>query len=138
MEQPIIKKENVERVSSPEQLSDYLHVTTPAIWVVLIAVILLLASLFVWSSVTALESFAEGEAEVRGGVLTLRFDDEEKASFVEPGMNAKVGDFVTPVLSVGSDDDGKPVAIAKTDLPDGSYKASVGYRSSQIIDILFN
>ena len=64
MEQPIIKKENVERVSSPEQLSDYLHVTTPAIWVVLIAVILLLASLFVWSSVTALESFAEGEAEV--------------------------------------------------------------------------
>ena len=77
MEQPIINKKNVERVSSPEQLSDYLHVTTPAIWVVLIAVILLLASLFVWSSVTALESFAEGEAEVRGGVLTLRFDDEE-------------------------------------------------------------
>lgn len=138
MEQPLFKKENVERVSSPEQLSDYLHVTSPSIWVVLAAVILLLASLFVWSSVTAVESFAVGKAEVHGGVLTLRFDDKEKASFVEAGMNAKVGDLVMPVLSVGSDEDGNPIAIAKTDLPDGSYAASVGYRSTQIIDMLFN
>jgi hypothetical protein len=138
MEQPVVKKQNKERVSSPEQLSDYLHVTTPAIWVVLIAVLLLLASLFVWSSVTALESFAEGEAKVRDGVLTIRFEDEEKASFVEPGMNAKVGNFVIPVLSVGNDEEGNPIAIAKTDLPDGSYSASVGYRSTQIINMLFN
>lgn len=138
MEQSVVKKQNKERVSSPEQLSDYLHVTTPAIWVVLIAVLLLLASLFVWSSVTALESFAEGEAKVRDGVLTIRFEDEEKASFVEPGMNAKVGNFVIPVLSVGNDEEGNPIAIAKTDLPDGSYSASVGYRSTQIINMLFN
>ena len=138
MEQPVLKKENVERVSSPEQLSDYLHVTTPAIWVVLAAVILLLGSLFVWSSVTAVESYAAGEAEVRSGVLTLRFDDAEKAAFVEAGMNVKVGDLVMPVLSVGSDENGNPIAAAKTDLPDGSYAASVGYRSTQIIDMLFN
>jgi len=138
MEQPLTKKENAERVSSPEQLSDYLHVTTPAIWVVLAAVILLLASLFVWSSVTAVESYAAGEAEVRGGVLTLRFDDAEKASFVEAGMNAKVGDLVMPVLSVGTDENGDPIAVAKADLPDGSYAASVGYRSTQIINMLFN
>ena len=138
MEQPMLKKENVERVSSPEQLSDYLHVTTPAIWVVLAAVILLLGSLFVWSSVTAVESYAAGEAEVRSGVLTLRFDDAEKAAFVEAGMNVKVGDLVMPVLSVGRDEDGNPIAVAKADLPDGSYAASVGYRSTQIIDMLFN
>ena len=138
MEQPVLKKENVERVSSPEQLSDYLHVTTPAIWVVLAAVLLLLGSLFVWSSVTAVESYAAGEAEVRSGVLTLRFDDAEKAAFVEAGMNVKVGDLVMPVLSVGSDEDGNPIAAAKADLPDGSYAASVGYRSTQIIDMLFN
>ena len=138
MEQPMLKKENVERVSSPEQLSDYLHVTTPAIWVVLAAVILLLGSLFVWSSVTAVESFAAGEADVHGGVLTLRFDDAEKAAFVEAGMNVKVGDLVMPVLSVGRDEDGNPIAVAKADLPDGSYAASVGYRSTQIIDMLFN
>ncbi len=138
MEQPLFRKESVERVSSPEQLSDYLHVTSPAIWIVLAAVVLLLASLFVWSSVTAVESFATGRAEVRGGVLTLTFDDAERAGNVEVGMNVKVGDLVTPVLSVGTDEDGGLLAVANVNLPDGSYDARVGYRSTQIIDILFN
>ena len=138
MEQPLFRKESVERVSSPEQLSDYLHVTSPAIWVVLAAVILLLASLFVWSSVTAVESYAMGRAEVRGGVLTLTFDDAEKAGNVEVGMNVKVGDMVTPVLSVGTDGDGRLLAVADSNLPDGTYDARVGYRSTQIIDMLFN
>lgn len=138
MEQPLFRKESIERVSSPEQLSDYLHVTSPAIWVVLAAVILLLASLFVWSGVTAVESYATGTAEVRGGVLTLTFDDALRAGNVEVGMNVRVGDLVTPVRSVGTDGDGRLLAVADANLPDGSYEARVGYRSTQIIDILFN
>ena len=138
MEQRLFRKESMERVSSPEILRDYLHVTSPAIWIVLAAVIFLLGSLFVWGSVTAVESYAAGTAEVRGGVLTLRFDDAEKASHVEVGMNVKVGDLVTPVLSVGSDEEGNPIAVANAKLPDGSYEASVGYKSTQIIDMLFN
>mgnify|MGYP007101876561 CR=1 FL=1 len=138
MEQPLFRKETMERVSSPEQLRDYLHVTSPAIWVVLAAVILILASLFVWSSVTAVESYAAGTAEVRGGVLTLTFDDAEKAAHVEVGMNVKVGELVTPVLSVGRDEAGDPIAVAAAGLPDGVYEASVGYKSTQIIDMLFN
>ena len=51
---------------------------------------------------------------------------------------AKVGDTVTPVLSIGSDESGHPIAIASVNLPDGSYEASVGYKSTQIIDMLFN
>ncbi len=138
MEQPLFRKESIERVSSPEQLSDYLHVTSPAIWVVLAAVVLLLASLFVWSGVTAVESYATGTAEVRGGVLTLTFDDAERADNVEVGMNVKVGDLVTPVRSIGTDGDGRLLAVADANLPDGSCEARVGYRSTQIIDILFN
>ena len=138
MQQPLFRKESMERVSSPEILRDYLHVTSPAIWVVLAAVILLLASLFVWSSVTAVESYAAGEAEVRGGVLTLRFDDAEKASQVEVGMNVKAGDMTTPILSIGADEDGNPIAVASVSLPDGIYEARVGYKSTQIIKLLFN
>ena len=138
MEQQLFRKESVERVSSPEQLSDYLRVTSPAIWVVLAAVILLLASLFLWSSVTAVESYAAGTAEVRGGVLTLTFDDAEKAQNVEIGMNVNVGGLTAPVLSIGHDDAGRLLAVADVSLPDGSYEARVGYRSTKIIEMLFN
>ena len=138
MEQPLFRKESIERVSSPEQLSDYLHVTTPAIWFVLSAVILLLASFFVWSSVTAVESYAAGTAEVSGGVLTLRFDDADKAANVTEGMDVKVGGIVTPVLSTGQGEDGKLLAVAEANLPDGRYEARVGYKNTQIIEMLFN
>ncbi len=138
MDRQLFRKESVERVSSPEQLSDYLHVTSPAVWVVLAAVILLVASLFVWSAVTAAESYAVGRAEVRNGVLTLTFDDAEKAKNVEVGMNVRVGDVAAPVLSIGSDESGKLLAVASVSLPDGSYEARVGYRSTKIIEMLFN
>lgn len=138
MEQQLFRKESVERVSSPEQLGDYLHVTSPAIWVVLAAVILLVASIFVWSSVTAVESYVAGTAEVKGGVLTLTFDDAEKAQNVEIGMDIRVGDMATPILSIGYDAEGRLQAVANTGLPDGSYEARVGYRSTKIIEMLFN
>ena len=99
---------------------------------------MLLIGLFVWSSVTAVESYAAGEAEVRSGVLTLRFDDAEKAASVEVGMTVRLGDMTTPVLSIGTDEDGNPIAVASAALPDGIYEARVGYRSIQIIKLLFN
>ena len=137
-QQELFRKESVERVSSPEQLSDYLHVTSPAIWVVLAAVVLLLASLFVWSSVTAVESYATGRAEVHSGVLTMTFDDAQRAENVTVGMDVKVGELVTPVRSIGRDECGSPIAVAGADPPDGSYDARVGYKSTQIIAMLFN
>lgn len=138
MEQSLFRKESLKRVSSPEQLSEYLHVTSPASWTVLCAAILLLVSLLVWSSVTAVESYAAGKAEVHGGVLTLTFDDTEKAENIEVGMNIRVGDTLIPVMSIGQDSDGRMFAVADTELPDGSYEARVGYKSTQIIKLLFN
>ena len=43
MENPIFRKKSLDRISSPEALDDYLRVTTPAIWLILTAVIMLLA-----------------------------------------------------------------------------------------------
>ena len=138
MEQSLFRKESVERVSSPEQLSDILHVTSPAVWVVLAAVILSLASLFVLSGVTAVECYATGRAEVSGGVLTITFDDADKAENVEAGMDVKAGGKEALVSSVRYDENGRLMAAADVDLPEGSYDARVGYKSMQIIEMLFN
>lgn len=44
--QTVFRKKTLERISSPDQLTDYLCVTNPGIWVILVAVILLLAGVF--------------------------------------------------------------------------------------------
>ena len=138
MKQSLFRKESIRRVSSPEQLNEYMHVTSSASWIVLGAVALLVAGLLIWFSVVSAESYAAGKAEVNSGVLTLTFDDTEKAENVAVGMNVKVGDTLMPVTSVGQNSDGSVFAVADTKLPDGSYDARVAYKSTQLIKLLFN
>ena len=55
----IFRSETLKRISSPEQLTDYLRVTNPGIWVVLAAVLALLVGFFVWMSVGTIETTVE-------------------------------------------------------------------------------
>lgn len=45
----IFREKSVERVSSPEELNDYIRVTTPSVWIVLIALVILLVGMLSWS-----------------------------------------------------------------------------------------
>ena len=130
--------QGTHRMSSPEQLNDYLKVTSPKIWVLLAAVILLVVGLLLWSGFTTIESYATGTARAVGGDLVVTFDDSVKASKVEPGMQMDVGDVQTEVLTVGADEDGNIVASAHANIPDGSYDVRVGYKSTQVISMLLN
>lgn len=42
-EKQIFRKSSIDRVSSPEQLNDYIRVSNPSVWMILAAVIVLLA-----------------------------------------------------------------------------------------------
>lgn len=45
----LFREKNLERLESPEQLNDYLRVTSPGVWMILSAVILLLIGVFIWA-----------------------------------------------------------------------------------------
>ncbi len=45
----IFREKSIERVSSPEALNDYIRVTTPSVWIVLAATVLLLVGMLAWS-----------------------------------------------------------------------------------------
>ena len=49
MDNQIFRKKNIDRVSSPEQLNDYVRVSNPGVWMVLTAVIVLLFGICVWA-----------------------------------------------------------------------------------------
>ncbi len=134
----LYRKKSVDRLSSPEQLDDYLHVTTPAVWAVLAAAILLLAGLLIWSRFAVIESFAAGSAVVEQGIMQITFDDPETAMNVETGMTVTIGDTQTAITSVGTDSLGNRIATANVTMPDGVYEARVGYRQTQMIRMLFN
>ena len=64
-ESGIFRQKSIQRVSSPEELNDYIRVTTPSVWVVLAALIVLLVGMLTWSIFGTLEVQGEyGETEV--------------------------------------------------------------------------
>ena len=137
-ESSLYRKESMERIQSPEQLNDYLRITNPTIWVVLVAVILLLAGLLVWSAFASIDSFARGTARVENGEMTVLFDDADSAGKVTTGMEVAVGDVSSAIKSIGRTESGTVFATADTDLADGVYDAKVAYRQTQVITLLFN
>ena len=44
----IYREKSIKRVNQPEDLNDYIRVTTPSVWVVLIAIALVLAAVLGW------------------------------------------------------------------------------------------
>ncbi len=44
----IFREKSIKRVSSPEELNNYIRVTTPSVWIVLIALVLLLLGMLAW------------------------------------------------------------------------------------------
>lgn len=59
MNNSIFREKSLTQVSSPEQLNDYIRVSTPAVWLVLSAIILLLVALTLWGCVGRLETHTD-------------------------------------------------------------------------------
>lgn len=138
MEESLFRKNSMEQITSPEQLNDYLRVTSPAVWVVLVAVILLLAGFLVWASFANIDSYVTGTAQVEDGNMVIIFDDPNMADKVEVGMAAVVGDTASTITSIGNSYDGSIFAVADTSLADGSYSTRVIFRQTQVIKLLFH
>ena len=51
----LFRKKSMDRVSSPEQLNDYIRVTSLGLWLVLAAVVILLAGMLAWSILGTVE-----------------------------------------------------------------------------------
>ena len=139
MENQVFRKKSLAARSAPEDLNDYLHVTRPAIWIVLIAVIVLVLSMLLWSTFVTIDSKATGKAVVENGTVLITFDDPNLARNVTDDMSAVIGNVTVPLTSVGTDMDGRIVAGGTTtELQDATYDCSVTYRRTKALSILFN
>ena len=63
-EKSIFREKSMDKVSSPESLNDYIKVTTPSVWIVLIALVVLLLGILAWSIFGRVETHhADGSTE---------------------------------------------------------------------------
>ena len=129
----VFREKTLERISSPDQLNDYLHVTNPGIWAVLTAVIILLAGVFVWSCTGTLETKSPASMVVKNHVAEIVVKDD---SVLEKGMVIKEDSQEYYIASVTEDEYGRKTGIAEVNLPDGKYDAEVVTETTRPVEFL--
>jgi hypothetical protein len=132
-EQTLFRKETMDRISSPEDLTDYLKVTNPGIWIVLVAVIVLLAGIFSWACVGTLETTSKAAIVVKdhNAVVVLVEGGE-----LQGGMPLRVSGVESKIAGVEQDQYGRSVGTAEITLPDGQYEGTVVTDQTRPIDFL--
>lgn len=144
MKKEIFREKSIRRVSSPEQLDDYIKVTGPGMWMVMGAVILLLAGVCVWGIFGHLDTVIKTPAVVKDGTLFCYIKEADREQ-IAVGMQVEVkgagygilsvsdapveaSGLLTPyAMHIGGFADGEwvYVAVADTELADGDYEGEV-------------
>lgn len=138
MAQDVFRKKSLERIKSPESLNDYLKVSNPGIWLLMIAVIFLLVGLVVWSVFGQIDTSLDAAVLVKDGEVTLLVSSR-RADDIRPGMEIRVGDETVGTVTGFDAPDGDNVSV-RTDavLPDGVYTGSIILESVKPISFVLN
>ena len=139
MKEEIFRKKSLDKIKAPESLDDYIKVTNPGVWILLISVILLLAGAAVWGIFGHIDSTVRTDIYVKSGkvVCCVKNDDIDS---VKTGMSVKFHDFETVTAKVvKKQDNGFACSLSSEDiLPDGVYSGEIITESVSPLSFVFN
>ena len=159
MENNLFRKRSLESISSPDELHDYMRVTSPRLWMLLAAVILLLTGFIVYASTATMENTITIQVEVQsyendvegrkqgGNARYSVVSCSLPASMMETvktGCTVRLGKEkgIVSWISTMADDDRISVFIQMeheyVPLPDGTYEAELVLESTTPISFLWN
>lgn len=129
----LFRQKAIDRMSSPDELTDYLKVTSPSVWAILAAVVVLLAGLIAWACVGTLPTKVDASVVVQGGTASVHVSDSHE---IKEGMRLTVESQEHAIESVSADESGRPEGHASVGLPDGTYNGTLVVDETRAIDFL--
>lgn len=102
MENRLFRQKSIERVSSPEQLNDYICVSNPSIWMILTAVIILLIGVCVWGVFGHLDTTI-GCVCISGGGRSIVYIKETRIASVGEEMCVIVGGQAYGITAISTE-----------------------------------
>lgn len=158
MSSTIFREKSLNKIASPEQMNDYIRVSSPSVWMVLTAVIVLLAGVCVWGMFGHLDTAVQTGGVCADGRLTVLVGEEDHDKIKENAVisvdgveyavaeitNApiRVDDQIDPyVVHLAGFTEGDWVYRLYADVPelaDGVYAASVITERVRPLDFVLN
>ena len=158
MENGLFRKKSLERISSPEELHDYMRVTSPRLWMLLAAIAVLLIGFLVFASTADMENTTKIRVTVEN-MDTSGYEDEGVTSYyysslpmsykdvVEAGMKVRMGseEGKIELIAMVNPEEGEPEIelLISMDNPslslrDGEYDAELVLERTTPISFLWN
>ena len=158
MENGLFRKKSMDRISSPEELHDYMRVTSPRLWMILTAIVVLLAGFIVYASTVKMENTIPVRvkvetyhmtadmtgAEERDVLLVYSELPLEKLDSVKTGMKLRLNNETGHVSWITTSEEDQLLDVAfemdplKYPLNDGEYDAELVLESTTPISFLWN
>ena len=99
MSSSVFRNSSIERVSSPEQLNDYIKVSNPSVWIVLIATIIFLVGVVVWGIFGRLTTTQETVAIAHDDKV-ICYVPAQNINNISTGMEVEIGDSTGKVYAI--------------------------------------
>ena len=135
----IYRQKSLDRISSPEQMHDYMRVTSPQLWMILAVIISLLAGLIIFSATTKMESGITVKGTVTGKTCVLQLDMSQRNN-LDPGMPVRIDGKEAAITSFYLDQNKLTgtVELGDLDIAEGEYDVEIVTESTNPIDFLLH
>ena len=139
MSEEIFRKKCLDKVKSPEDLDDYIQVSNPGVWLLLISVIVLLAGACVWGIFGHIDSTVETSVYAENGDIAC-YIAEDAASSVQVGMTVKFSGFEAVITEIRDlDMPGRRCTLhSQQPVPDGAYEGKIVVKSIKPLSFILN
>ena len=102
MNQQLFRKKSMDKVSSPEQLNEYIRVANPSVWMALTAIVVLLCGVVVWGCIGHLEATLSTAIVSEAGESVIYVKEADIAK-VGVGMIVRAGDAEYTVSEIAAE-----------------------------------
>ncbi len=139
MQKEIYRKKSLDKIKSPEVLDDYIQVTNPGVWLLLISVIVLLAGACIWGIFGKIDSTVPATVYVENG-KTVCYIAEEDISSVQSGLTVKFSDYTATISTIEkSEEKGYVCSLSCESSPtDGFYEGKAVIKSYSPLSFILN
>lgn len=121
MKESIFRKKSIERISSPEEIDDYMKVTSLGMWLVMGAIILLLAAAVIWSITGRIETTIEADGYAEDGKVMMEILPEQMDR-LDVGSEVRAGNRTGTVTEIVEREADYLVVASIPELEDGNVK----------------
>ena len=139
MDEKIFRQKSLEKVKSPENLDDYIQVSNPGVWLLLISVVVLLIGACVWGVFGHVDSIVTTTVRIDNGVASCYLSEEDVVNISE-GMTVTIGEYDLVVDRISQNESSGYQCVLKMNesIPNGFYEGVILIKTIRPISFILN